>query len=190
MGADRRRVYTLARPVMLKRITAVQGYLHTLFFCNSVKPSHATPLMKDCGSDSQQGEYREISVMAYDLNHLFSQVRSRLAADGLLSLNDLSHDLGVERHTIEKAVRLATNGSFRDLKQGRQYDKACSMLAETPDRPLKELSFTLGYSTVQAFHRFIINRSGLCPTKLRSSLRISRPSLECSPDQRHTTTIQ
>src|SRR5262245_32800109 len=108
--------------------------------------------------------------MAYDGHRLFAVVDSLLANNPRITLHEISDRLGVERHTVEKAVRLESKKTFRELQRQYLYRQACGLLSEFPPKPLKQIASNLGYSTVQAFHRFLVRNSGLRPTELRRIL--------------------
>lgn len=112
--------------------------------------------------------------MAYDLHRLFNEVHSLLGDDPRITLLEVSHQLQVERHTVEKAVRLESKKTFRELQRQCLYRRACGLLCEAPQKPLKQIASTLGYSTVQALHRFLVRTSGLRPTELRRVLGFVR----------------
>lgn len=80
------------------------------------------------------------------------------------SLNDIARELGVERHTIERAVRSVTGRGFRDLQQTILLEIATSRLRE--GRSIKEVAFDLGFGSPQAFHRFVRRSSGRTPASL------------------------
>ncbi len=108
--------------------------------------------------------------MAYDLHRLFDEVDSLLGKNPHTTLSEIARQLAVDRHTIEKVVRLGSRKSFRDLRREYLYARACSLLSERPERPLKQVAASLGYTTVQALYRFILRNSGMGPTNLRRAL--------------------
>jgi AraC-like DNA-binding protein len=108
--------------------------------------------------------------MAYDLHRLFDEVDFLLDKNPCTTLFEISRQLAVDRHTIEKVVRLKSKKSFRDLRREYLYARACSLLSERPERPLKQVASSLGYTTVQALYRFILRNSGMGPTNLRRVL--------------------
>jgi len=123
--------------------------------------------------------------MAYDLHRLFDEVDSLLGKNPCTTLFEISRQLAVDRHTIEKVVRLRSKKSFRDLRREYLYARACSLLSERPERPLKQVASSLGYTTVQALYRFILRTSGMGPTNLRRVLGLKEadqgPSLQTKP---------
>lgn len=123
--------------------------------------------------------------MAYDLNRLFDEVDSLLGKNPHTTLFEISRQLAVERHTIEKVVRLRSKGSFRDLRREYMYAWACCLLSERPEMPLKQVASNLGYTTVQALYRFILRTSGMGPTNLRRTLGLKgsdqSPFLQTKP---------
>lgn len=123
--------------------------------------------------------------MAYDLHQLFGEVDSLLGKNPRTTLFEMSRQLSVDRHTIERVVRLRSKKSFRDLRREYLYARACSLLSERPERPLKQVASSLGYTTVQALYRFVLRNSGMGPTNLRRVLGLKEadqgPSLQTKP---------
>src|SRR5579864_3949080 len=89
------------------------------------------------------------------------------AGRGRISLQEISSNVEIGRHTIEKVVRSLTGYSFREL-QGSLLLERANVLLET-GRPIKEIAFEMGFASVQSFHRFIRRTSGSTPSSLRGS---------------------
>ena len=105
--------------------------------------------------------------MAYDLPRLFDQIKSDLAGNPRSSLAALSLKFKVERHTIEKAVRVMEGMRFRDLRDELMLGRAKALMSLQPTLCIKEISYLLGYKSPQALARFVRAASGLSPSELR-----------------------
>lgn len=86
------------------------------------------------------------------------------------SLSAIAQRLGVERHSLERAVRRVTGKNFRQLQAEAVLRKAVDLLALEPSRSVKEISFLLGYKSSRAFSRFVRRASGNAPRELRRSM--------------------
>ena len=105
--------------------------------------------------------------MAYDLKGVVAVVEDELKKAPRTSLQGLSNQLRIERHTIEKAVRNQTGKSFRKLRDDIAFEIARSHLRSQPLRSIKEVPYQLGYHSPRAFARFIRRSSGEAPNKFR-----------------------
>ncbi len=85
-----------------------------------------------------------------------------------IRLGTLARQLGVERHTIEKAVRSITGRTFRQLQQVILLQRAGLLLKQ--GRTVKETAFDLGFGSPQAFDRFVKRTSGETPSSLRQPI--------------------
>lgn len=114
--------------------------------------------------------------MAYDLNGLFRVINSYVLSSPRLSLEDLSRRTGVERHTIEKAVRRATGMTFRELRNRVMLEKAKALLEREPNHSIKEIAFQLNYRSHRAFSRFVRTMAGHSPKDFRQTTRGDKTS--------------
>jgi AraC-like DNA-binding protein len=108
--------------------------------------------------------------MAYDVTEIAKQVQRLIDARPRIALEEVARSLGVERHTIERAVRLELHSSFRVTQQRATLKKAQALLLRTPMLSVKEVAFALGYRSPQAFARFCRKLSGFSPAKLRAKI--------------------
>jgi len=105
--------------------------------------------------------------MAYYLEGMLNLIDHHLRAAPALSLQSLSRLINVERHTIERAVRHARGGTFRQLRNSVMLDEATKLLRDQPHLTIKEIAFKLGYRSQSAFSRFLRTASGQSPTFIR-----------------------
>ena len=107
------------------------------------------------------------AVMAYDRHQIFERVDTLLSRTPRLSLSKISHELNVERHTVEKLVRMETGKSFRQFRQEKLFAAASNLLDSEPAKSIKEISFLLGYASPSAFARFVRAFCGRSPMQVR-----------------------
>lgn len=110
--------------------------------------------------------------MAYQLASLARLVLERLRLSAGTSLAGAAHELKVERHTLERALRKATGKTFRELRAEVVGKKAVALLSAEPNRSVKEVAFSLGYQSPRAFSRFLKRTLGSTPAaaRLRAAL--------------------
>lgn len=106
--------------------------------------------------------------MAYDANRIFLQVVQQLEMTPSVSLAQLSSNLGIERHTIEKTVKNATGSTFREFRARALLKRACGLLTDQSNRSIKEVAFALGYRSQSSFSRFIRAATGYSAKELRT----------------------
>lgn len=90
-------------------------------------------------------------VMAYDLRLLAERVEAYLSASPRKLLRDVAAELGVDRHTVERAVRDRTGKTFRQLQREALAAEALKLLTSEPPRSVKEVCFLLGYRSSSGF---------------------------------------
>ncbi len=117
--------------------------------------------------------------MAYDFGGLFGQIEACLLARPRIALATLAKQVGVERHTVEWAVREATGNSFRQVQAEIISKRAVELLRLEPSRSIKEIAFLLGYKSRRAFSRFFKQAYGSPPTEVRTGKR-AKPATNVS----------
>lgn len=105
--------------------------------------------------------------MAYNLRRLFLEIRSCLSSNPGLRLDQLQSHLGIERHTIERAVLEATAASFRAYQKRNRLETALALLTHAGKLSGKQIAAELGYKSSAAFSRFIKTATGETPTQIR-----------------------
>ena len=111
--------------------------------------------------------------MAYNPAVLYKLTSDYLSAQPRLPLTELASRLGVCRQTLERALRGATGKSFRRLRAETLASKACDLLASS-NHQVKEIAYSLGWKSPQAFARFLKSERGCSPTQLQKDPRPSR----------------
>ncbi len=106
--------------------------------------------------------------MAYNMIRLFEEIEARVSEDPGLKLHDLAADLGVERHTIEKAVRNARSVCFRDYRRPKRLNKAIRLLEGEAALNRDDIADLLHYKSSAALSRFVRKMTGKTPTQFRN----------------------
>ena len=101
--------------------------------------------------------------MAYDRRKLVGMINEKLSANPRRRLREIARELGVERHTIEKAVRHVRRMSFCEYQQKKLLERALALLNEKGEFSEKEVAAKLGYASLEAFIRFIKVQTGTNP---------------------------
>jgi transcriptional regulator GlxA family with amidase domain len=111
--------------------------------------------------------------MAYDPRLINSAVHDLLRAKLTCTLNDVSRVLCIDRHVVERGVRVASDSTFREIRNRIRLERAVALLTQTPPLSIKEVASAVGYGTPQAFARFVSRMTGKSPSIIR--LEASRP---------------
>jgi AraC-like DNA-binding protein len=103
---------------------------------------------------------------------LFQDIEFQISYNPRIKLAELAHNLGVDRHTIERIVLKITRKSFREYKKEKILDNVRRFLAEASEEvTIKEIAALLGYSSA-AFSRFVKAATGQTPTQVRYAVRV------------------
>jgi AraC-like DNA-binding protein len=105
--------------------------------------------------------------MAYNHGKIVGRLRRLLTENVRLRLLEASRELGVERHTVEKALKEVTGRSFREYRQQILLEEALRLLAQEASLSTKQIAVHLGYGSGTAFARFVRTQTGFSPTELR-----------------------
>jgi AraC-like DNA-binding protein len=93
--------------------------------------------------------------MVYDLHRIFLQVTQHVEMTPSISLMQLSNNLGIERHTIAKAIKNATGLSFREFRNSVLLKHVRDLLKDESNRTIKEVAFAVGYRSQGSLSRFM-----------------------------------
>jgi methylphosphotriester-DNA--protein-cysteine methyltransferase len=104
--------------------------------------------------------------MTYNRRQLLKELDELIASTPRIRLSEIAHTLGVDRHTIENAMRSTRSISFREYKRRELLQMAQSML-DKPGVLVKEVGIKLGYSSAASFSRFVSKSTGKSPSQLR-----------------------
>jgi AraC family transcriptional activator of pobA len=104
--------------------------------------------------------------MTYDQRKLLKELDVLIAGAPRIRLTEIARTLGVDRHTIENAMRATRHTSFREYRRRELMQMARAMLNE-PDLSVQEVGIRLGYSSAASFSRFVQQSTGKSPSQLR-----------------------
>jgi transcriptional regulator GlxA family with amidase domain len=104
--------------------------------------------------------------MTYNQRKLLKELDMLVSNTPRIRLSEIARTLGVDRHTIENAMRSSRNTSFREYKRRELLQMALAMLNQ-PDVSVKEIGIKLGYSSAASFSRFVQQSTGKSPSQLR-----------------------
>jgi methylphosphotriester-DNA--protein-cysteine methyltransferase len=107
--------------------------------------------------------------MAYNQRRLLQEFDALVAGASRIRLYEIALALGVDRHTIEKAMRSVRGMSFRDYKRRELLYRAHALL-DKPTVSVKKAGESLGYSHGSSFSRFVHKSTGKTPSQLRKGL--------------------
>lgn len=105
---------------------------------------------------------------------LIQRIKSEILARPQVRLRDIAEGFQIERHRIEKAVRVCTGMSYRDYRKMLLTRIAVDLLVGDSELPEKVLAGKLGYKSLSAFIRFIKSNTGHTPCQLRKFYLISK----------------
>jgi AraC family transcriptional regulator len=107
--------------------------------------------------------------VAYNRNKILAEVDALIAATPCIRLSEIARILGVDRHTIDNAMKARRKTTFREYRRRRLLLAVKEMLGQ-PHLSVKEIGIRLGYASAASFSRFVRETSGKSPRQLRSSV--------------------
>lgn len=105
--------------------------------------------------------------MSYHFPQLFQEIETLLRSNPSLHLHEVVRKLGVERHSIEKAVRRAKAISFRKYRKELLLHSVIRRLKAEP-ASVKEIAVSLGYESPSSVWRLVKSSTGESPTMIRT----------------------
>jgi methylphosphotriester-DNA--protein-cysteine methyltransferase len=105
--------------------------------------------------------------VAYNRNKVLAELDALISENPRIRLYEVARTLGVDRHTIDNAMRSRRNMSFREYKRSCLLRAAKTMLGQ-PHLSVKEIGIKLGYGSASSFSRFIQDATGKTPSQLRN----------------------
>ncbi|MBN2321108.1 MAG: helix-turn-helix transcriptional regulator [Acidobacteria bacterium] len=108
-----------------------------------------------------------LTEVTYNGSRLLSEVDALLSDKPHMRLTDIAETLGVDRHTIENAMRSRRKITFREYRR-RELLQAARRLLDQPHLSVKEIGIKLGYASAASFSRFIFQATGKSPSRLRN----------------------
>lgn len=105
--------------------------------------------------------------MAYRLSSVAALVHEHLERQPSTTVRTLARRLGIERHTIQRALRARFRVSFRDLQRTILEREVRKRLTESPLSSIKEIAIGLGYQHPRSLTRWARRSLGESPTAYR-----------------------
>ena len=96
-----------------------------------------------------------VPVMSYDHCHIADAVHKCLLENPRATLNAVAVSLGIERHTIRRALVRNLGVTFRDVQRQCILRRASEFHQEGRPYSSKEMSFALGYRSAATLSRLI-----------------------------------
>jgi AraC-like DNA-binding protein len=107
--------------------------------------------------------------MGYERTRLAEAVFEAVRRTPTTTLKRISATLGVERHTLRRAVASHYGCSFRCLKNKFFRVAAAGLLSDSHYDSVKAVAYSVGYATPRSFSRRVQALLGARPTSLRHS---------------------
>jgi two-component system response regulator YesN len=104
--------------------------------------------------------------MTYNQRRLLEELDGLVSSTPRIRLSEVARTLGVDRHTIENAMRSNRKTSFREYRRRELLQMAREMLNQ-PDISVKEIGIRLGYTSAASFSRFVQQSLGKSPSQWR-----------------------
>ena len=105
--------------------------------------------------------------MSYDARQVTRQVSALLASNPGHRLSTIVEELGISRHTIERACR-SLGVTFLELRQRQRFAQVRLLIESEQLLSIKEIAARTGY-TPRALARLVRLRTGASPLELRAS---------------------
>jgi AraC-like DNA-binding protein len=118
--------------------------------------------------------------MGYERIRLAEAVVEALTRTPTTTLKYISATLGVERHTLLRAVAFHYGCSFRCLKNECFRGAAIQLLSGSHYDSVKAIAYSMGYATPRSFSRRVQALLGTRPTSLRHSTPVGSAALNRS----------
>jgi methylphosphotriester-DNA--protein-cysteine methyltransferase len=104
--------------------------------------------------------------MREEMQLLCERAVSLLSSNPHLTLQEIAHLIGTDRHKIERALKEHSGIIFRELKKQVLLKHALTLLEEHPSSRLKEIAADVGL-TPNHLSYFIRSMTGCSATELR-----------------------
>ena len=101
---------------------------------------------------------------------LLNAVMRRLKRAPCTPLGEIARELHVSTRTLQNVVKLGTGETFRKVRDELLVGRVKTLLEADPSRPIKDLSYELGYKSPRSFARAVKQGCGFSPEQLRSRI--------------------
>jgi len=108
--------------------------------------------------------------MAYDPTHLVHAARLAIGASPARPLTEIAAACSVSRKTLERAFQRSGTARAREVREHVLQQTLSETMTTVPPLSIKAISVRLGFSSPQAFARWVKRENGVIPTALRARL--------------------
>ena len=108
--------------------------------------------------------------MAYDPTHLVHAARLAIGASPARPLTEIAAACSVSRKTLERAFQRSGTARASEVREHVLQQTLSEAMTTVPPLSIKEISGRLGFSSPQAFARWVKRENGVIPTALRARL--------------------
>ena len=121
---------------------------------------------------SAQCQHEDLLAQDLETATMFKSVAKLLMFQPQLSLDETARRLRLDRHAIERAVRIYTGRCFREWRRGFEMQRAAQILGMS-DVAIKAIAYELGYASQRAFARAFSAVNGMSPSHYRELHRVT-----------------
>jgi len=84
-----------------------------------------------------------------------------------MTLQSLSHRLGLEHHQLSQVLNQRLGTNFRTYLNGFRIEEAKRLLAESPEMSVLDIGFAVGFNSKSSFNSVFMTSTGCSPSKFR-----------------------
>ncbi len=106
--------------------------------------------------------------MTYAHDSLFNKIAERLCSNPGFHLGELARELGIDRHTLLKAVKLNSRESFRAFQKRKRVEAVMGLLDQAGELSEKQIAAKVGLSA-DALSRFVRREKGKTLSAIRKN---------------------
>lgn len=108
--------------------------------------------------------------MSYNSNLLLDDLLQKVKKAPSKSLDSISREMRVSRRTLENVLFLSSKKRFKRIQGEILLAIVRNSVLAHPSLTIKELAFSLGYTSPRTFSRVIRRVCGMSPVELRASV--------------------
>lgn len=108
--------------------------------------------------------------MSYNSDLILDDLLQKVRQAPSKSLDSISREMGVSRRTLENVLSLSSRKRFKKIQGEILLAIVRSSVLAHPSLTIKELAFSLGYTSPRTFARVIRRVCGMSPVELRASV--------------------
>ena len=109
--------------------------------------------------------------MSYDHGRIAAKVKAKLEVDPNTTLVSMCRTLGIDRHTVDRALAGHFGMTFRELKNQVRDEKIKAALSHDEVRSVKQAAHEAGYGSAASLARRTRRAVGMTPATVRTRHR-------------------